>query len=431
MAEKFIRAGLWDKTQYLFRNYYDRMMHCVLYFDGLIDVSLLKRALKFQVDEVPVLHSRYHNNFIKPYWVVQKFDIDDVLTVKDVDDLDAEVDKFVTQRIPIKKNVQLQIGILNHDNKSTFIMVSNHMCFVGGDFKYFVTNLFANYTKLTLNDQNITIKHGSRNHKMIYSSFSEEDQKVAKKLYKNISQVKDKHHFPLTEKRKGDANRVIRRFVDGETFSAMHLAGKSLGFTIHDVLLAVYFRSLFEFCGWKEDERVSIQSMVDLRRHLKNGGAETGLTNHTGFMACSITGVGKDIGETLKKVQVAMKDNKADKFLGLYGIPLLNLAYTIFPHCISETAIKIGYQNPLIGMSNIGRIIPAEYKMGNLTLIDGWYTGAIKGKPFVQLAFTTFEKSVTFSMAICGNSDDDKIVEGFFDVLEKNIHAVIDYAEKK
>ena len=102
--EKFLKAGLWDKTQYLFRNYYDRMMHCVLYFDGLIDIGLLKRALKFQIDEVPILHSRYHNNFIKPYWVIKKYDIDDVLTVKDVDNLDAEVDKFVTQRIPIKKN---------------------------------------------------------------------------------------------------------------------------------------------------------------------------------------------------------------------------------------------------------------------------------------------------------------------------------------
>lgn len=428
--KQILKAQMWDKTQYLFRNYYDRMMHCVLYFDGLIDVALLKRALKFQIDEVPVLHSRYHNNPIKPYWVVQDYDIDEVLTVKDVDDLQSEVDKFVTQRIPIKKNVQIQIGVLNKDGKSTFIMVSNHMCFDGGDFKYFVTNLCANYTKLTLGDENMTIKHGSRAYDMIYSSLSDEDKKVAKSLYRNISDVKDKHRFPLTEKREGDVNRVVRRTVPAEQFSAMHAAGKKLGFTINDVMLAVYFRSLFELCGFKEDESLTVQSMVDLRRHLKEGGMETGLTNHTGFMTCTVKGVGENVGETLKKVQEAMKNNKTDKYLGLYSLPLLSLAYAVFPHCISEQAIKLGYKNPLIGMSNIGKILPEQYKMGTLTLYDGWYTGAIKGKPYMQLAFTTFGQSVTFSIAICGNSDDDKIINKFFDIFEKNIGGVIDFAKE-
>ena len=40
--------------------------------------------------------------------------------------------------------------------------------------------------------------------------------------------------------------------------------------------------------------------------------------------------------------------------MGLYSLPLLKLAYSIFPYIISEQAIKIGYLNPLIGMSNIG-----------------------------------------------------------------------------
>ena len=52
--------------------------------------------------------------------------------------------------------------------------------------------------------------------------------------------------------------------------------------------------------------------------------------------------------------------SKNDKFCGLYGIPLLALAFKLFPYSIAEFAIKIGYENPLIGMSNIG-IIPDDY----------------------------------------------------------------------
>ncbi len=349
------------------------------------------------------------------------FNADDIVTVKEVEDLDAEVDKFVTQRIPIFKKVQVQIALFNHNGKSTFIMVSNHMCFDGGDFKYFVTQLCANYTKLTLGDKNLTIKHGSRSYDMIYSGLSDDDKKTAKGLYRNVSQVAGAHAFPLTQKRKGDVNRVVRRTISAEKFGAMHAAGKRFGFTINDVLLAVYFRSLYELSGLDKNESYTIQSMVDLRRHLKQGGAETGLTNHTGFMSCTINGVGEDMKDTLKKVSEAMADNKKDKFLGLYGLPLLNLAYTVFPHFISELAIKIGYKNPLVGMSNIGQIKPQEYKMGNVNLYDGWYTGAIKGKPYMQLAFTTFNGAVTFSVAVCGNSDDDKIIVRFLDLIERNI----------
>lgn len=426
-----LKAELWDKTQYLFRNYYDRMMHCVLYFDGRIDKDLFAKALRFQLDNVPVLHSLYHNNPIKPYWTTVDFDVWDVLTAKDVDDLDGAVEKFVTQRIPIEKNVQVQIALFYHGDKTAFVMVSNHMCFDGGDFKYFVTTLCANYTKLTLGGQNLQIKHGSRDYAMVYSSMSDEDEKTARGLFKNVSAVKCKHLFPLTEKRDGDCNRVIRRKIDGEKFGALRMAGKRMGYTLNDVMLAVYFRSLYEIIGLTDGDSLTVQSMVDLRRHMKNGGAETGLTNHTGFMSCTVDGVGKDVEETLMKVALAMKDNKTDKFLGLYGIPLLNLAYTILPHFLSETAIKIGYTNPYIGMSNIGSIKPEQYRMGNFLPYDGWYTGAIKSKPYMQLALITFENAVTFSIAICGNEDDDKIINKFFDILEKNIDELIEYEKAK
>ena len=53
--KKILKAEMWDKMQYLFRNYYDRMMHCVLYYDGEIDEDALVKALEFQISRVPVL----------------------------------------------------------------------------------------------------------------------------------------------------------------------------------------------------------------------------------------------------------------------------------------------------------------------------------------------------------------------------------------
>lgn len=421
---KIIKAEMWDKMQYLFRNYYDRMMHCALYYDGAIDSAALRRVLEFQVDNVPVLHSRYHNNFIKPYWTVCDYTAEDFFTVKDSDDVERDVMAFVAQRIPIESNVQLRVGLFNKNGKSALAVVVNHMCFDGGDLKYFVTQMCENYTKLVSGDAKMTIKHGSRAYDTVYSSMSDEDRKKAKSLYRNISDVKTKRYFPLTEKRKDDVNRIVKRKISAEKFNAARAAGKKLGFTVNDIMLAVYFRSLYDIGVCAPDEAITVPCMVDLRRHMARGGAETGLTNHTGFMTVTLDGEGADMKETLAKVAEAMEVNKKDRFLGLYALPLLHLAYSVFPHCISEQAIKLGYDNPLIGMSNIGSINPADYRMGDSLPEDGFYTGAVKGKPFMQLALTTFKGEVTFTIAVTGNEEDEKIINAFFDILEKNMDAV-------
>ena len=107
--------------------------------------------------------------------------------------------------------------------------------------------------------------------------------------------------------------------------------------------------------------------------------------------------------------------------MGLYSLPLLKLAYTILPFTVSEFAIKLGYSNPLIGMSNIGLLKEQELMFGEAKPIDAFMTGAIKYKPYMQLALTTFNNRITMTIAIRGNEEDENIVERFFDLIEQNM----------
>lgn len=52
-------------------------------------------------------------------------------------------------------------------------------------------------------------------------------------------------------------------------------------------------------------------------------------------------------------------------------------------------------------------------------------SGAVKYKPYALLSVTTMRKEITFSMCVRGNAEDRRIVERFFDLLEKNINALI------
>ena len=109
--------------------------------------------------------------------------------------------------------------------------------------------------------------------------------------------------------------------------------------------------------------------------------------------------------------------------MGLYSLPLLKLAYTILPFSISEFAIKIGYDNPLIGMSNIGLLPVDKLTFGNAKPVDGFMTGAVKYKPFMQLALTTLNDVA--DPYYTGNFDDT------YDDLKIGIEFLINNIENR
>ena len=71
-------------------------------------------------------------------------------------------------------------------------------------------------------------------------------------------------------------------------------------------------------------------------------------------------------------------------------------------------------------MSNIGIINPLEFAFDGLTLIDAFYSGAVKYKPYMQLALTTFQNEITFSVGIRGNDQDAEIFHNFMkDIIQE------------
>ncbi|NLA73612.1 MAG: hypothetical protein GX848_07265, partial [Clostridiales bacterium] len=153
--------------------------------------------------------------------------------------------------------------------------------------------------------------------------------------------------------------------------------------------------------------------------HIKDT-SKDGLTNHTAFMQCLTPKKGRNINETLAYVMRSTEKNKQDRFLGLYSLPLLKLAYSILPYAASEEIIKIGYSNPLIGMSNIGVLDAEKLALDGNKPTYGFLTGAVKYKPYVLLSAISLNNMLTLSMCVKGNEEDKKIVNRFFDLLEKN-----------
>ncbi len=423
MKKTLIKAEMWDRMQFLFRSFYDRMVHLKLEYEGRIDEQALKSTVVYMVEKAPVLHSSFNTTVLEPYWKEETYSADDIVSFTQTDNADAAAEEFLSGVIPYDNNVQIKIAVFEEsENRSVLAVLVNHMCMDGGDFKYFLAALCSNYNALKRGDYaRISMKSGSRSYEQVYSKLSGRDLKKARGLYKNVSKNKDKVPFPWTEPSDSDKNRIVVREIDEARFSRMKAVAKSLGITVNDAVMVLTVRTLYELCALEDNRPLTVSCAIDLRRHIVEGGAHGGLTNHTAWLACRTAEKGEHIRDTAVNVVQAMRKHKRDKFMGLYSLPLLKLAYSIFPQDLAEFAIKLGYDNPLLAVSNIGMLGDSKLEFDGTKLTGGFISGATKYKPYFLMSVTTLLGKMTFSTSMRGNEKDLETVNRYFDIIERNL----------
>jgi len=419
---KTLKAEMWDRMQFLFRSFYDRMVHTKLYYDGKIDIDVLKSVVVYMVEKAPVFHSSFNVTALEPYWKEEKYTAEDIVSYEVTDDPEASATEFLSGVIPVDCNVQIKIAVFEKDGKSVLAILHNHMCMDGGDLKYFISTLAANYNAVKRGDFSaLAMKSGTREYEQVYSKLKGADLRAARKLYKNISKCKDKVAFPWAESSDSDTNRIVSREIDEARFAEMRRVAKGLGITVNDAIMAMVCRSLYELCELNNDDSLTVSCAIDLRRHIVEGGALGGLTNHTAWLACRTLGRGETMRDTVINVVRAMRGHKRDKFMGLYSLPLLKLAYTIFPQDLAEFAIKLGYDNPLLAVSNMGMLGDDKLNLDGAKVTGGFISGATKFKPYFLMSVTTLLSKMTFSTSLRGSDKDVEIVNRYFDLMEKNL----------
>ncbi len=411
-----LKAEIWDKVQYIFRNYYDRMVHAAFSFDGVLDLGKLKKAVYYLADKYPVLKSTFKSNPFSPYWKVNEIKESECVAHVVCDDLTKSVHDALAKEIDVKAKKQFEITLHICGDKCAMSVIVNHMCLDGGDLKYFLGKLMEAYNLLAEGKSldNLELKQGTRSYTQLYEDMSEADRKKAKGLYVNVSRTGIKNKFAFTDDKDCTTRFNLIKFSK-EEFAKMRAKAKSAGATVNDIFLAAYAKCIASYIEGS-DPRLAVTNMKNLRYHMADNDSES-LTNLTGFMPCVLENVKGSFEEVWKAVCEVTSKAKDDKFCGLYGLPLMALAFRLFPYSIAELAIRIGYENPLIGMSNIGIITEGMTSYKGVQCRDAFMTGATKYKPYIQLTSTTFDGVPTLCIAQkCSDRDEEKIKKLLADI---------------
>lgn len=420
LFKKTLPCEMYDKINLMCRKYMDRLARFEVDYEFIVDEEAFKNVAVCALESAPCLHSQVIKSPISPYWKVADYNVNEFVFASEVEDLEKAKKEFFSRQIPLKSNIQFNIGLFYHQGKTYILFIWNHMCMDGGGFKAFWSDFCKAYSDYVLKGISpLCFSVGSRKYTEVYKDMDPSFKKKAKKQLANVS-PRDKHRFPFENDNIEKDVVIVSRKIPKEYFQKAVSYTKSQGGTVNDLLVASYIDALKKVANFKSEESISVSCATDLRRHIKDL-SEIGYTNHVSFSHCAIDKMGTDLKETLSIVSNKTKELKSDKFMGLHGIPLLNFAYKTMLYVQAEPIVKLFYRNPTLSVSNVGAIDTVAFSLAKNKPFSAFVAGAAKNKPCAVMTALSINGNLSVSICLRGNENDREILEKFFTEYEKNI----------
>ena len=422
---KKVRAEVYDKVNYMCRCYMDRIARFRLDYDFIPDYDAVKTVLISLFEHSPILHSMFIDNHIAPYWKVCDYNIDDVLSIETTDDIEKSAYDFLVQTIDLKCNVQVKFKLCVKDNKCALCVLWNHMVMDGGGIKQLLGDFFKAYNEYVIDGKTpLDFRTGSRKLQEVYKDLPEKTRKAAKAKFANVTS-KEKKTLPFTEASEEDHNILITKVIPAEIFMVAVKKAKEIGATANDVLSASYIDATYKMLGC-DDESLTLSCAVDLRRYIKDSN-RIGYTNHTSFMPCTVSKKGETVFDTLKEVAECNKKSKDDEFLGLYGLPLINYAFTQLVYIQAELIVKMFYNNANLSVSNVGRLDAKFCALDGYEPTFAMCAGAAKKKNCSVATALSLNGNAIITMCIQGTEKDKEMLDTFFNHMEESMKEIANH----
>jgi len=414
-------AEMFDQMQFFFQDYNNHQLHGAILFTGRLDRKCLKKAVSLSMDLVPILRSRYVESTWHPFWESIGTDHDDdVVTCVDTNCIEEEIDRFLTGKTDEFRGPQLLVRIAGSPERDALCVVMNHMVCDGVGFKEYLYLLSSLYTNLRrdLDYRPSDAPGGSRSINQIYKHLRLIDRLKLLFMRKHISSHDIGLVFPLSGT--GETPFIVTHKLSRSRFQALKEYRRRYGATINDIVVAAYIRALYRVLGAPSDKPFTMPCAMDLRRFLAGGKAEA-ICNLTGTVICDIgEEIGDGFADTVIKVKQNMDKKKSD-FSGLHGLAMLGILNKLIPYAKAKALFKDKFINPMIYVTNIGVIDNSRLVFDDLTVLDAFITGSIKYPPYFQLALTSFDEEITFSINLYGTASDREQAEKFLRILDEEL----------
>lgn len=409
----------------------DLQVRCVISLDGKVDAERMAKAVRLTLDAEPILGCRFVEQWWRPYWERRK----DLNSIKNfglvqVTDFVKELVSFMSAPVNPLTDPLVQVRILRSENDTMCIKI-NHMIADACGGKEYAYLLASIYRKLAEDPEYVPKPNlwGSRSLRQISKCFNFLDKlRIIRRGFRDFKRRSFPYvfwSFPSNAGTLSNKTFVIRQFGP-ERFRVIKEYGRTHHATMNDIMLAAFYRALFDFINPDPSVPLRLANTVDLRRHLPSG--RTGvICNLSNF---SFTNIGKEVGTTFEDTVVMVREDmnamKAD-FLGLGDCPFVALFFKglpfswtrkLFAQSLNQL-IKIGNTPPIF--TNTGIIDSGQLIFGDAIATDAYMIGATFFPPSFGMALSSFGELLTLSISFFETAIKRQVVEHILDLMESNL----------
>lgn len=424
---KILIAGTGEKVQYLAHDFNDNTVRFALRYPGKLNPDTLCSAASAIINSVDVLHASFIPGNLGAYWRINEACAqEDFFTlVENAQDPLTTAHEAMLLPVAPAKRAQLHCTLVRGSDEDIVVVRISHLCVDGGDGKYLLYKLAEAYELIaqTGKTEGLSVKNGSRATGQMYRELTPKE--YLSLIRSPLSGVKTE--FPFSGSAPGK-RRLVSCCIPSSVMNAAHKAAKELDATVNDLLLSACYRAYAKLPGVHSGEALSIMSMMDLRRHCKNGESE-GLCNMSGFFPTTLTeGIKGNFAETLREVSAQTRKAKENPLAGMEGMPLVHTAVQTTPLRLLLEVMEKVYGSMSIGLTNLGNIPCDALTLDGIRPTGGMFAGPLKKKPAMQISAASFDgTAVLCSISECEEEDASLL----WQMLDYAAREIEDFAREK
>lgn len=408
-----------DQMEYLARSTGDQQLHCVVAVDGRLDEERLARAVRLSMDAQPVLGCRFVEHPYRARWV-RREDLDSLehCAVVEAPETDGALWEFVVRPTDPATDPVVSARIFRSATDTLCVKVEHSASDAGGakEYAYLVMGL---YRRLGRDPGFVPAPEpaADRTLHQVYRRLTARQRLAAMRMGLPFRET---WSFPFPGRGSVAVAFAVRR-AEPEAFEEMRSAGRGLGATVNDTLLAAYYRALFEVLDWQPGKPAAIHLPIDLRRYLPQERAEA-VCNCSGQLYPLLERVkGESFEGTLRRVRDLVGSFK-ERTPGIGGARYIELAARagmspsrVMWKMMVRDMEKTGRAHTYL--SNMGVLDEEALDPGDAAVTDAFMVSPVMFPPGMLLGASSWGGRLTLTLGYSAAEANAAAVEGFMDAL--------------
>lgn len=400
-------------------------VQAALKMDGRLDPEKLAKAVRLSLDAEPVFGCKLIEHE-PPYW--KRFnDIDKVefLSFEKTHNMDEAVHRFLESPFSMDNDPMVKLKLISSDSYDTLCLKINHTCCDGTGAKEYIQLLSDIYTTIDQENGVYVPKPTMRTRKdqdRLFSALGIKDPETA--WNPNVDIPKMMWAFPWQQGQADVARVAVCRLPEGYV-DVMSRYGKARGASVNDIILAAFYRTMFEISQPECGIPMHISMTVDLRRYLPDQKTEA-IRNFSGGVDSSLARVANEPFEgTLARIlpvtdQIKNSRPGLQSAVGLERVEKANFYDTLAYYGNSEASLTYTDEFAPV-LSNLSYLNKSLFRFGRNVVTDAYIIPPAVSAPGLLLCVGTYNGVMTLSVNYYESQASRESMEGFLNLLKEEI----------